>query len=903
MKHVTWDMKKAEEEKNNRMKKVLTKISVAVFLVSAFIPFLGHAQQETPLTPTECFDYYKFGSVSVDINPALEQTVSGAQMRFYLTVTNQNDYPIVDGSIYVKIFQKQTDSKNAQMNGSFLVDQFFAKEGIALDAKEVKNFELLWNVPAWAPTGNYMAFSYFESAKKFNLLGLTFTDDITGSRAAFDVKGDFKKSVGLDRNNVKVNSNKYSFALPPLQFSKDEPLTVQIPILNPTKEKQETSVTYDLYFWDGLASGQKLGTKNENVTLNPGETKTLSYQLTDNKYPVYYLVVKSKWHDFSSILDIRTVRQDISRPRINFVGTTAFPIRKGVASTIFACIHDTTPTLFDAQDASSTPKAGAVKLELSLLDNEKNLVQKYVYNGEVGSNIIGFKADLAPVNGYDNFGIKASLYDNQNKLLDEANLKYDCGEINKDKCLSKDQLPAATTTPPASSGPIKPIYLYVVLGIIVIGIAVTIMIRTRKKLPMEPPTGPPPTIPTGGMAVLLFFFIGLGVVLGAMTAQAKSTSYFHQQRGYMTAKISAGGFSPGANLISDPFYIITYNAKVKDGDGKVLKDGDKVVGGTQLIFSYKPSDFSLNGSETAFWFSIGGIFDSPFGHWNSGGGYPYTPSSTCNDMDYFYERIYYRHYRPLSVNIPTVTFDTSEAEASGVLGGCVTSGSKRTCNVIGIGTINVSAKFEPTYGYHYANIKGSNACYYLGPMYGTVSDATPFKLDIPEMVINFQLVATSKSAGTGIFLDAPLITGPIKGKPGQPYDFKALSNSSGSKKIVYEFDWDGNGSVDSITAPLDPKKEGVGTKTWTSDGSYNFKVRANGDSGAIYSGWSPYSIFIGTYVTCTPSEDWTPCTVSCGGGTQDKVKIDAVCKVQTLETRPCNVQACGTRTIIKEVPP
>ena len=53
-----------------------------------------------------CFDYFRFGSVQADFQPSLEQTVPGASITFSGTVTNNNDYPLVDGTLYVKIFKQ-----------------------------------------------------------------------------------------------------------------------------------------------------------------------------------------------------------------------------------------------------------------------------------------------------------------------------------------------------------------------------------------------------------------------------------------------------------------------------------------------------------------------------------------------------------------------------------------------------------------------------------------------------------------------------------------------------------------------------------------------------------------------------------------------------------------------------
>jgi len=435
-----------------------------VFILMVGFVFGGAslANAEEALQPAECSEFYVFGNVEVDIRPQVDKVVSGSQARFYLTVTNKNNFPIVDGSVYIKIAQKQTDLEQAQSNGGFIIDQFLVKEGIALDANEVKEYDFLWSVPLWSPSGNYTAYTYFQSAKKFDLLGLSFSDDVVGGGTSFSIESDLSKSVWLDKNNAELNGVEYNFAAPPPILGSEKPVTAKILLKNPTNAKQETTVTYRLYQWSGLLDSQKIDTEQETISLTAGQTKTLKYEVTNTEYPVYYLEVESKWNDFTSILDMRFARQGVSRPRLNFVGVNSFPFSGVDQNGVFACIHN----------ASVEPITQG-KLELVILDEAGSPLETFTYTGDILGNLTGFKGVIN--DELDNFSIKASLYDTNNKLVDTVQMAYKCDDINPEKCLSGEE---GLPTPGILDGKYM---IYILIGVGVVIIAGTILIILKKK--------------------------------------------------------------------------------------------------------------------------------------------------------------------------------------------------------------------------------------------------------------------------------------------------------------------------------------------------------------------------------------------------------------------------------------
>src|SRR3989339_1329531 len=101
----------------------ITILFVAPFFVSAqdiAISSESHTSDQLVLDPegtVDCFDYYRFNSVQVDISPTHGATVPGTTIGFTGFVRNENSYPVVDGQVYVKIFRKGGDVISVRQNG------------------------------------------------------------------------------------------------------------------------------------------------------------------------------------------------------------------------------------------------------------------------------------------------------------------------------------------------------------------------------------------------------------------------------------------------------------------------------------------------------------------------------------------------------------------------------------------------------------------------------------------------------------------------------------------------------------------------------------------------------------------------------------------------------------------
>lgn len=420
----------------------------------------GEEIDEMPVNTVSCFDYYTFGSVQAQLTPSVANTVSGTAVTFSGVVVNDNPYPVVDGALYVKIFKSRGGENDG--NGPDVVDQFFAKGDIVIPAKGSAPISFQWRVPSYALSGEYALATYFVSSRKFNLLGLSFTDDVVGNTIPFTVSGEMTTGVKFDKAGVTINGEDYYFAAFPPRVSATSSGVVSATLRNTTNTTQAVTVQWTVYQWDGLLRENVVQEESRTVTVPANSSAQATITVTDTKYPVYYVVGTAKWKDTQSIVGARFVREGVDRTRINFPGVMSFPLKAGETNTLFSCLHNS--------GESAAVSGGS--LDLTILDRDGNPIHQYTYTGDVTGAMMGVASAFTPSRNYDYFTVSARLFQGD-QFVDEANLVYDCQAIDPSLCL-----PAAA----AGSGMLGSVQSLAViaLGIIVLIGAIWIYRRVSR---------------------------------------------------------------------------------------------------------------------------------------------------------------------------------------------------------------------------------------------------------------------------------------------------------------------------------------------------------------------------------------------------------------------------------------
>jgi hypothetical protein len=409
-----------------------------------------------PAGTVSCFDYYKFGSVQAKLTAPVAGTVSGANITFSGTLENANPYPVVDGALYVKVFKSRGDANDG--NGPDVVDQFFVRDNIAIPANSSVPVSFQWRVPSYAQSGDYRLATFFTTAHKFNLLGLSFTDDVVGNAVPFKVLGEQEVGVAFDKPSVTVNDETYYFAAFPPRFDAAEPVVLTANVENTGIASERATISWKMYQWDAQQDGNLVQQSSSGVTVPAGGSAPVSITITDAKYPVYLVVGELLWRDTKSIIGVRFVREGVDRTRINFPSIISFPLKAGEENTLFSCLHNAAET--DAPDG---------RLELTLYDRNGRTITEYVYDGTVTSAMMGVASMFTPRRGYDYAVLDARLYAGDT-LVDEAHVVYDCAQID-----------------PAQCAPENHMWLYYVFGGVVVLLAGFWFLRMRRPVGAPPP--------------------------------------------------------------------------------------------------------------------------------------------------------------------------------------------------------------------------------------------------------------------------------------------------------------------------------------------------------------------------------------------------------------------------------
>ena len=428
-----------------------------------FIPQPGteHIEAIDP-SLTSCFNYYRFGSVPIVLSSQLSTVAQGAQIGFTGTITNQNDYPISDAAIYAKVLFFPNPSAKDSF-GPEVVDFYKVEDNITLPAHASKPLAFAWAVPTDADLGSYELATYVVSHDRFNMSGLTFTTDIVGGTANFQIVGSETGSTHIDIHKTLVGPQVlHGAAYAPKLDVPDTGVPVTVHLTNTSSVNASGTLTWKLYSWDTLQQANLLDTKQVPVNVPAGNDVAFSYTAADFSHTVYELLVeyapsqKGMAHSFQSI---RFINTGLNTPRINFVGATEYPGKGG--DTAFACFHST-----------GTTNAEKVRVELTASSNSfldtilgRGMLATKSYEGKAPGNIYAITAPLS--RGSDSFTVRARIFQD-GKLIDDISVPYTCSE---------------------SAGGCPPPYLAIAAGIIIIALIVLAFLRFRnKKQPLSTPT-------------------------------------------------------------------------------------------------------------------------------------------------------------------------------------------------------------------------------------------------------------------------------------------------------------------------------------------------------------------------------------------------------------------------------
>lgn len=392
-----------------------------VLLALLIIPFnTVFGQEVKTLEQVSCFEdgLYEFQSVQVSAGPEESSYTPGETINFVGEVINENDYPIFDGNVFVRI---KKDNPEYFSEGHHTMYEFIAVSDVAVDGSSSKQIGFTWKVPQDIGGGEYRADYFFSVGKKFNLGGLPFTNEIIIGYSLFEIESNTETPFILDRSKTSVNGENYRHIGEWPRVLAGDKIEITQSLENFSNSTEQYDIEYSLYSWDGLNESDLIDTKNESVTVEANSSLDLNYTIDSVNVPVYYLKIKAKKGDLASVVNIRIV-SDINNPRLNFPAINKFPLMEGDSATLFSCFH----TISDIEENS--------RLELNVTDEDGNTVIAGEYKGDIDTFVSAGKADFTANKDYSYLKIDAKLYNGNNELVDSYDTEYSCDNLISDQC-------------------------------------------------------------------------------------------------------------------------------------------------------------------------------------------------------------------------------------------------------------------------------------------------------------------------------------------------------------------------------------------------------------------------------------------------------------------------------------
>lgn len=409
-------------------------------------------------TGVDCFDYYKFPSVQVNVQSKFsDYEIAHQKVSFVGEIINETELPINNGVLFVRIGRINEDI----IEYNYIVEEKIALDNIFLNPSENKKIDFDWEIQRDLPMGKYQADLFFSVGKKFNLAGLPFTNEIIANSAFFEINSDNEGYVSFDRSETKVNGEKYFHVGSWPSFEKGAEVIINQKLDNAFTQDKEVQVNYNLYYWDSLDEKTLLSNDTEVVTVPANNSVNLEHQLPPIDTSVYYLKITAFSGNQKSIVNLRILSPE-KIARLNYPAITNFPLKKGQETTLFTCFHNTTYS-----NVGST-------VTTSILDESGQEIAQLNYNGPISGAMSAQKIDFIPKKDYKKLTLKADIKDSSGNVVDAYETTYDCANFNQCDKESSQQVEHQS-----DGYDILKYSMYVIFAIIFVGIIAFLISKKR----------------------------------------------------------------------------------------------------------------------------------------------------------------------------------------------------------------------------------------------------------------------------------------------------------------------------------------------------------------------------------------------------------------------------------------
>lgn len=362
-----------------------------------------------------CLEYYDFNNIEFNITQDRISYEPGEAIIITGQITNTRNFVLPKVNITAQI-----KKIIANTNEYILIDEINLLENTSFEANGSKEVNTIYQLSTLATKGQYEIHLFATQNNQFNLSG---SGSSSFSRIPFEITGDnTTESLYLDQTRVAVDGK----SLQEWQGQEDrkiENVEISIPLKNPLNEEQIIDVIYTDY----IKNREEIqATEIEEVRIPAqGEIilKRTLEKLTDAGYTLK-LEAKpvieensAQWQKALSYIEL-SGQGPIT---VTSLGMTTFPKARGEEGQVITCISGF---------------GEGMTIQTRVTNKTGKEIAKSTYTGDVNSVVDAIVTPLESNKAYSNLlTINTKITDSTGAIIDEANIVYDCNEINPEKCI------------------------------------------------------------------------------------------------------------------------------------------------------------------------------------------------------------------------------------------------------------------------------------------------------------------------------------------------------------------------------------------------------------------------------------------------------------------------------------
>lgn len=341
-----------------------------------------------------CFVYYDYGKVKANLATEKNSYSPGETAKVQGTVVNGNNFPLVGVVLYAQL-RRINDSGDFAQNGHFLVDRLTLLENLSFLPQETKSINYKFPISLLFPNGEYQLQYFIFSKNGFHYSGRPFLEEDNAGVSNFTIGEGGGAEVYFDPGSLTAAGEAHKIREFITEFP-DQPMTLSVGIADSRENNSAIAAEIKIYSFDDSTESNLV--RREEVLLRPFNNFLAQTTFTPPHAGAYIFLVQMET-PLKSIFKYRfAVSGEISdKLQMNDLNVSNFPPAKGDRA--YVCFH-----------SPSNSYAPETRVELSILDSEKQVTETKTISGSFDSQVQAISLPMEKLAGSRDFWLKAEFW-------------------------------------------------------------------------------------------------------------------------------------------------------------------------------------------------------------------------------------------------------------------------------------------------------------------------------------------------------------------------------------------------------------------------------------------------------------------------------------------------------------